>query len=60
VGGRRPPALTRACNTGLCGTCSWFISSSDIEQAGPVEQSTKIDVEASVEQVSEVLRAVER
>ena len=36
------------------------ISSSDQEQDGPVEQSTRIDVEAPVEQVWEVLREVER
>src|SRR5919112_4157282 len=36
------------------------ISSSDQEQEGPVEQSTRIDVEAPVEHVWEVLREVER
>jgi uncharacterized membrane protein len=35
------------------------ISSSDEEQDGPGEQSTRIDVEAPVEQVWEVLREVE-
>jgi hypothetical protein len=43
----------------VCGTRSWFISSSHRGQDDQVEQNTRIDVEASVKRVWDVQREVD-